>query len=465
MHKRFLRYIAIAATVVCLICAATVYAASFRANLPESPNGSPELQDDERDLESVEKNRKYYLTRRFALEREIARLDENKSDDPAKEERRAKLVDELIQACRGLAFADDSMSFERWSSLDYCAKTLFDRRDVAALESLKDEVEAPNWNGSDRRRLAHLVDAFIVKTKIAKAIEENDAQTLENILPELAQLATDDGASEDALVNADVASYVEPIVRFNAKLGAKAKLAMRRGFRFSSPYSYNPALDVEYKPEIATLSVEGVAFSYDKSLLDVPQYETTWFYKERIASLENLLSNIPENVDADEIKQLRADARNAIMDCYEQIPFAVDLIPKYGIDFQEPRRLAKIEKACQKLAQAGETARLDRLAEHKELRAVVSEYRPQAAVAKAIMSNDETDASAAIDALTQWAFENPDNVAVAALFNRLFNPSRAASNSAEKEATIDALKTRLRDALKNAENPAKLRLAYLDALQ
>ncbi len=465
MRKETLRHIAGAVALVCLSGVSTVDAASVRTSLLESPNGSSELQDDERNPESVEKNRKYYLTRRFALEREIARLNENKSDDPTKEEQRAKLVDELIQACRGLAFADDSMSFERQSSLDYCAKTLFDRRDVAALESLKDEVEAPNWNGSDRRRLAHLVDAFIVKTKIAKAIDENDAQTLENILPELAQLATDDGASEDALVNADVASYVEPIVRFNAKLGAKAKLAMRRGFRLSSPYSYNPALDVEYKPEITTLSIEGVAFSYDKSLTDVPQYETTSFYEKRIADLENLLSNIPENADADEIKQLRADARNAIMDCYEQIPFAVDLIPKYGIDFQEPRRLAKIEKACQKLAQAGETSRLDRLAEHKELRAVVSEYRPQATVFKAIMSNDDSDASAAIDALTKWAFENPDNVAVAAAFNAIFKPMNTATNSAEKEATIDALKTQFRDAFKNAESPAKRRLAYLEALQ
>ena len=461
MQKETLLYLALATTVVCLTCAATVRAADLSA----TPNRAPALQDDEQKLDPVEKNRKYYASRRYALQGELRRLDADENGDPAKDERRAKLVDELIQACRGLAFADDVHSIDRQNSLEHCAQLLLERRDVATLEALKNEVEAADWQERERRQCVHNLNAFLIKTKIAKAIDEKDAQTLENILPELARLAIDEGELDDAPAYREPAPFVAPIEAFDAKLGAKAKLTMRRGFYLSKRYSYKPELDVEYKPEPVTLAVKDVALSYDKSLLDVPQYETTRFYEKRIADLQNVLSKIPENADADEFKRLRADVRSAIMECYEQTPFAVDLISRVGGPSQAQRRDVEIKKACEKLADAGETARLDRLAEHEDVRDLVQEYRLQATASKAILSNDESETAAAIDALIQWALENPDSVAVAAALKETFKSLQTATVAEAQKAKIETVKSQLRDAFKNAENPAKRRLAYLDALQ
>ena len=154
------------------------------------------------------------------------------------------------------------------------------------------------------------------------------------------------------------------------------------------------------------------------------------------------------------------------MDGYEYAPLAVDLIPFPGgaiSSGEDPKTI--LRASCKRLAAAGETERLERLAENEDLRGVVLGYLPQASATTASSENDESKKTAAIDELIKRALETPDNVEVAAEIADFFKPLQAAANTNEKKAELDAVKKQFRDAFKNADNPAKRRLAYLEALQ
>lgn len=470
MRKETLRHIAGAVALVCLSGVSTVDAASVQTASPSArPAITPALQDDDEIVfEPVEKNAEYYLGRRAALQEKLNRLDAKLGDDALKSAERAKLVAEITELHRAIALADDVDFSERWRSLENYSTNALVSRDVEGLESVKKELEAKeDWKERDRLRLVHLVKTFLLKAKIAKEIDEKDVEKLDALLPELAQIAIDDGKLNDALVYKNVASYVDPIVRFDARLGAKAKLTLRRGFYLSKRRSFDKALNVEYTPKIETVSLGGPGmFSYDKSLLDVPQYETIPFYRKRIAALQALLASLPKDSENETAQKLRADVRKAIMDGYEYAPLAVDLIPFPGgavASGEDPKTI--LRASCKRLAAAGETERLERLAENEDLRGVVLGYLPQASATTASSENDESKKTAAIDELIKRALETPDNVEVAAEIADFFKPLQAAANTDEKKAELDAVKQQFRDAFKNAESPAKRRLAYLEALQ
>lgn len=458
MKKEAVLYLLGTLALVFSIGVAAYVSPGLRARLPFSKGAAVAAVEVEPVLSG--QNAEYYRQRRAEIREKISRL----GDAPKNEEQVRRLNEELSRANFHMALADDADFSERYQSLEICAQTFQLNGDVYNLELLKKELEAKNWDEREKFRLVHLVNAYLLKTKIFQAARQKKGDRLKSLIPELENIAIEEGESVDSVVSKDVASFVDPIATFDKALGDEAKRTMRRGFYRSKRRSSASELNVEYEPEKVSLPTSsGEEFVYDKTLLDVPQDETSSFYRLRINDLKNLALRVPANDASEAIQKLRDDVKRATFDAYEYSLSAVDLLPGGISGNAAPNYF--LDDSCKVLAEAGEIERLERLSEREEIRDVVGGYLLQARAAKATKSNAVEDANAALDESLQWALDAANDAEVVDRLDRLFKELETVADTDEKKAALADVKKKFRDAFQNAEKRSKRRLAYIDALQ
>ena len=387
-----------------------------------------------------------------------------KAQGDADDTLRRELEEKMATTYRFQLFAKDATNQRRSQPILWLAQHYMNRGDLESLSALRKEIEASDWPDREKKSRAFYIRTYQFRTEIAAAIEEKNDEKIESLLPELEAIAKECTGAYASWVASrqNIPDFVNPIAEYSPELGVKAKLMMRRGFFRDGRVVLDANLTPSYPAKPATVPIGDTILSYDQTLLETPQDETTQFYHTRLSELQNLLNRVPSDSSVDAVKELRQKIQNAILDVYERYPLAVELTPREGQVFALIGRTpaAILKESCEKLAEAGEVKRLERLAQRDDYRDVVESYLLQAKTKKALESDAAGDVDAAVDAAVQWALTESDDVVVVKRVEEILTNFKNSGKTQE----WNAAKAKFRDAFKNSESRAKRRLIYITAL-